>query len=701
MSVLKFLHDRAGDTSALTFELAADGAHGAVGPLGISPRTGFARGIIDAQGWAKAQGGSDYIINEAELVGANYRLTVLRGTTAISSISFVPAAINGIVDVNSLIREGISEVATPQQLLALNEAIATAQIQQSQVTIAITETQAATEEMRSVAKTYNLGRAPAVGDPAGTYRVVDSTGAYDVAWDGSAETARTPALLTQVEAPNVILDWGPVIRAERYGVYGYKDDNSAGLQDAVEHARSNKNIPDQQYGARTLQLNSDVIRIASKLGVYGSLKIQSTAPHGTILYQTNPDARIMDINSDVIDVLEGAPQNVEMFELDGVILKSDGYGVRLGSATLRLVKFVNGGCRNIEKGHWLDSGLANYFVEVAFWHVQDSGGVKVRPYSDLFTFYKYAVSKGKGYDLDLETTTFSIQSCNFEANPGNRGSNPNLANIVIRPSAIASGYGTIAFTRFGPEGSGLNADDGITAPHDILLSNEGMPTGQIQGVHLIGNKHFSKPGLLRKVSPVHIASGIIDLTIRDPKVNGLSAVDAHHGYSSPYIVTYDPASGGVAYSAADNYIDRLSHVDPALRGVFIGSANTNDGLTMRAVAVAPLKAWSVCYIVGWSERGLPKIQAAGTETAARQAEYVLGYAAGGEDIVQVYRKGAIVQTALDTSGKAFNDPVYINAAPPYDFDLGLIPPGGAFNRVIGRVMSIGPNAHVLLTFEPI
>lgn len=76
------------------------------------------------------------------------------------------------------------------------QADASRQQAEVQVGSALADIAQTTDVMRSVAKTYNLGRAPKAGDPAGTYRVVTADGAFDVAWDGNAETVRTPALST-------------------------------------------------------------------------------------------------------------------------------------------------------------------------------------------------------------------------------------------------------------------------------------------------------------------------------------------------------------------------------------------------------------------------------------------------------------------------------------------------------------------------
>lgn len=106
---------------------------------------------------------------------------------------------------------------TPQQLADLigdvQAAGEAAQAAAGQVTAALTGVQAAvapiapalaglmsmTEELRSVAATRSLGRAPQAGDPAGVYRWVDGDGnVLDTAWDGAATTGQTLALTTTI-----------------------------------------------------------------------------------------------------------------------------------------------------------------------------------------------------------------------------------------------------------------------------------------------------------------------------------------------------------------------------------------------------------------------------------------------------------------------------------------------------------------------
>ncbi|MCD0155896.1 hypothetical protein [Deinococcus sp. 6GRE01] len=62
-----------------------------------------------------------------------------------------------------------------------------------------------TEEMRTVAGTYNVGRMPTAGDPAGVYRVVLPDGSVvDAPWDGEALGTPSPALATLSEIADAL-----------------------------------------------------------------------------------------------------------------------------------------------------------------------------------------------------------------------------------------------------------------------------------------------------------------------------------------------------------------------------------------------------------------------------------------------------------------------------------------------------------------
>ncbi|MDO4264348.1 MAG: hypothetical protein Q4C67_09125 [Deinococcus sp.] len=70
----------------------------------------------------------------------------------------------------------------------------------------------AIEQTRSITGVRPLSREPRAGDPAAIYRVVRGSGIVDVAWDGNAVTAETPAAVTINQLNRVAVD------ATYYGV---------------------------------------------------------------------------------------------------------------------------------------------------------------------------------------------------------------------------------------------------------------------------------------------------------------------------------------------------------------------------------------------------------------------------------------------------------------------------------------------------
>ncbi|MCP2015610.1 hypothetical protein L1280_002778 [Deinococcus sp. HSC-46F16] len=119
LPVLNYKHARDGDDSDLTFEITADGPHGAIGQDGVSARVGFPVGRINEAGWAVSEDGSPYRLNSTEVAGITYRLTVKRGRTAVSSVTFTPGAVAGEIDVVALLRAGQAQLATPEMLGSL------------------------------------------------------------------------------------------------------------------------------------------------------------------------------------------------------------------------------------------------------------------------------------------------------------------------------------------------------------------------------------------------------------------------------------------------------------------------------------------------------------------------------------------------------------------------------------------------------
>lgn len=69
-----------------------------------------------------------------------------------------------------------------------------------------TATLEAIEQTRSITGVRPLNREPRAGDPAAIYRVVRGSGIVDVAWDGNAPTAETPAVVTINQLGRVAVD---------------------------------------------------------------------------------------------------------------------------------------------------------------------------------------------------------------------------------------------------------------------------------------------------------------------------------------------------------------------------------------------------------------------------------------------------------------------------------------------------------------
>ncbi|GGO32739.1 hypothetical protein [Deinococcus humi] len=124
MSIYQFRHDRAGYTGALRVHIESTAPYGAAGAAGLGQGNGFADGIINLAGELKAADGTAYSAAGTApgegFIPPEHRLTVYRGSTPISSLSFVPIETStGIVDINTLLSQGRAVAATPEQLLSL------------------------------------------------------------------------------------------------------------------------------------------------------------------------------------------------------------------------------------------------------------------------------------------------------------------------------------------------------------------------------------------------------------------------------------------------------------------------------------------------------------------------------------------------------------------------------------------------------
>lgn len=140
--------------------------------LDLIDGTGKSKAAADAAAAYASQQGT-YAKTQADRVDS--QLSALPGTVQSAADSAAQKAM-----------EGVQARADDDHERAVQDRADTAQV---------------TEQMRSVAGTYSLGRVPQAGDPAGMYRWVDPAGqVVDIAWNGSTETGRTVALATAQQA---------------------------------------------------------------------------------------------------------------------------------------------------------------------------------------------------------------------------------------------------------------------------------------------------------------------------------------------------------------------------------------------------------------------------------------------------------------------------------------------------------------------
>ncbi|QLG11727.1 hypothetical protein HLB42_21485 (plasmid) [Deinococcus sp. D7000] len=182
MSTYQFRHDRAGYTGPLRVHIESTAAYGAAGLAGLGQGQGFADGIINLAGLLKAADGSDY--NAAGtapgegFIPPEHRLTVYRGATAISSLSFVPVeTAPGIVDINTLLSQGRAVAATPEQLLSLAAVAAELEQQNGTFGQTLTAIQAALADTEQSQEQNRLAVATLLSGGGNTAGSVDDPGA--------------------------------------------------------------------------------------------------------------------------------------------------------------------------------------------------------------------------------------------------------------------------------------------------------------------------------------------------------------------------------------------------------------------------------------------------------------------------------------------------------------------------------------------
>lgn len=184
MSTYQFRHDRAGYTGPLRVHIESTAAYGAAGLAGLGQGQGFADGIINLAGLLKAADGGDY--NAAGtapgegFIPPEHRLTVYRGATAISSLSFVPVeTAPGIVDINTLLSQGRAVAATPEQLLSLAAVAAELEAQNGTFGQTLTAIQAALADTEQYAGGVTIrDNLAAITGADGYYKAADTGYVY-------------------------------------------------------------------------------------------------------------------------------------------------------------------------------------------------------------------------------------------------------------------------------------------------------------------------------------------------------------------------------------------------------------------------------------------------------------------------------------------------------------------------------------------
>lgn len=281
----RFVHkiDRAGYTGKLTAHFESEGGTGPLGAQGLGRALGLPQGEYDEDGWLKAAGGQAEYQGTAAQAGRHkvpprMTLTVMQDGAPVLTGAFTPIeTAEGELDINVALLAGRPLSASPEQLAKLAEVDGKLQ----QVDTKLEEladlqrdTAQTTEDMRSVAATYSLGREPRAGDPAGTYRVVRGGELVDVAWTGAAETGATGATATLTR----MLGRGAILSSDRL---------TTGMTPTQRFQAIQQMFDDGAAQGREVVLSGGIVDIARPAGVTGGLKYYA----GQVV-RWNPDTRL-------------------------------------------------------------------------------------------------------------------------------------------------------------------------------------------------------------------------------------------------------------------------------------------------------------------------------------------------------------------------------------------------------------------------
>lgn len=347
-------------------------------------------------------------------------------------------------------------------------------------------------------------------------------------------------------------------------------------------------------------------------------------------------------------------------------------------------------------------GEATYFVTMfkSSANYCEAGGVKVLAYCDLFTLDTCSFGANSGYDVDIGTTNFRIEQCDFELHTGVSSgvSGEVAANLCLRTSDVQSGYAIVANNRFGPEqmGAGIN-------PYDIHITNNGTTEQVLRGIRFYGNRHFSPAGAIRKTAPMLLDSGVGSMDIIASTHNGLGVSDPGVvGYSSSYLVETTDASNVLASTTyVGNFIDELELAKPSIAAVFQSRGNTERNW-QRVVAGLALSAYDFVFAgandTGIGRNGTPRVftmnNASYSEWFANDIVGMALTAAAQDSITQIVKDGTIIVSTLNAAALTIGDPVYMGAAG----NLSLTPHASVV-KIVGRLLSQTTNAMVQLDFS--
>lgn len=448
--------------------------------------------------------------------------------------------------------------------------------------------------------------------------------------------------------------------------------------------------------ATTMQaaLSFAAVPLALRSGATYLTSATLTCDRNKILYVDGPEsARIhrtgtgqLALRVNGTETTFGGPNQqalVTVFAMRGVLFT--GGGVFFGTTLNPTIDIQDCAFRSMT-GDALDFGESCYFVSLRKCQFGSCGKVRQRAYCDQFFVENCNFGVGSDYSLDLAGPNYDVFGCDFEGNTGAAG---NLASIVLRASAIESGYGAIHHNRFGPEG--------ITGPclYDIYVTNAGTSGKALAGVKIHSNRHFSNSSGTQKIAPVLLNSSVSGLDFSAQTVNEFYTSDLDVVTTATATVyTNNPLFGSV--------VDELRTVQDPLKGNFQYRVKPDLIYSRRATCgQAFASVHTVCWIAAYSAAsgfGLPTIYSCiSYPWETRFALGVTTYVHAAADVVHFAEEGSVITTTLNTGASVSNDPVYMGAAGTLS-----LTPHADYVKIVGRVISLEANGRVRLDFsEPV